>query len=224
MNLLRTVLALPVLLLAAAALPAPASAQFFLQNPVLATGPIRGDEPDMVVVLPNATTAEQRAGMAWSLRAALNVAALQCSFEPTLLTVPNYNAMLADHQAELKSSFDTLARYFERTAKTKKAGQSALDRFGTRIYSSFSTVAAQYNFCQAASAVGYEAITAKRGSLSDVAANNLRMLRSSLVPRGEQRFAGRTSIQIDVPMPNFDPRCWRRDRYDAARCPMIYTG
>lgn len=224
MNLLRIVPALIVLLSVSLAGPTPAKAQFFLQNPVMATGPVRGDEAGIVIVLPNATPAEQRAGMAWSLRAALNVAALQCGFEPTLLSVPYYNAVLSDHQAELKSSFDTLARYFERTAATKKAGQQALDRFGTKIYSSFSTVAAQYVFCQTAAAVGYEAITAKRGEFATVAVNNLRALRSSLVPRGEQRFAGRTSIPVDMPMFNFDPRCWKRDRYDAQRCPLLYTG
>lgn len=226
MSVLRILLApaLFLLTIAGALAPAPAAAQFFLQNPVMATGPVRGDEPDMVIVLPNATTAEMRAGMAWSLRAALNVAALQCSFEPTLLTVPNYNAVLTDHQAELKASFDTLTKYFLRTAANKKAGQAALDRFGTKIYSSFSTVAAQYIFCQTAASIGYEAITAKRGEFASVAVNNLRALRSSLVPRGEQRFAGRVSIQIDVPMPNFNPACWRRDRYDAQRCPLIYTG
>ena len=31
--------------------------------------------------------------MVWNLRAALNVAALQCQFGPTLLTLPNYNAI-----------------------------------------------------------------------------------------------------------------------------------
>jgi len=223
MNVLRCLSAL--LAVAAAAIgSAPANAQFFLQNPVMETGAVRGDEPGVVIVLPNATADEMRAGLAWSLRAALNVAALQCSFEPTLLTVPNYNAVLEDHKAELKASFDTLAKYFERTAGTKKAGQAALDRFGTKIYSSFSTVAAQYVFCQTASTIGYEALSAKRGELGSVAINNMRALRSSLIPRGEQRFAGRVSFAVDVPMPSFDPKCWRRNRYDSQRCPFVYSG
>ncbi len=222
MKLLRGVIGLLAMIGAIGA--SPASAQFFLQNPVMATGPVRGDEQGMVIVLPNATEAEMRAGLAWSLRAALNVAALQCDFEPTLLTVPNYNAVLEDHQAELKTSFDTLTRYFERTASSKKAGQASLDRFGTKIYSSFSTVGAQYIFCQTASAIGYEALSAKRGQFGTVAINNMRALRSSLVPRGEQRFAGRVSIQVDVAMPSFDPKCWKRDQYDSKRCPFVYSG
>ncbi len=222
MTFLRCVIALLSMIGAVGA--APASAQFFLQNPVMETGAVRGDEPGLVIVLPDASAAEMRAGLAWSLRAALNVAALQCSFEPTLLTVPNYNALLKDHQAELKASFDTLTKYFERTAKNKKAGQAALDRFGTKIYSSFSTVAAQYIFCQTASTIGYQALLAKRGELGNVAIDNMRALRSSLIARGEQRFAGRTSIQVDVAMPSFDPKCWRRDRYDSQRCPFVYSG
>src|SRR3546814_4087726 len=68
--------------------------------------------------------------MVWTLRAAMNVAALQCEFEPTLLTRTNYNAMLKDHKAELAASIDTLLAYFVRTnGKNKRQGQSALDHF-----------------------------------------------------------------------------------------------
>ena len=45
---------------------------------------------------PARRAAEQRAALVWNMRAALNVAALQCQFEPTLLTVPNYKRMLRD--------------------------------------------------------------------------------------------------------------------------------
>ena len=132
--------------------------------------------------------AEVRAGLVWNLRAALNVAALQCDFAPMLLTVDHYNAMIKDHSAELKAAFDTLNAYFVRTAKTKAAGQTAFDRFGTRTYSAFATVAAQYGFCQTASKVGTEAIFAPRGHLGDVAVNYMREMRNSLVPYGEQQF------------------------------------
>src|SRR3546814_1768082 len=75
--------------------------------------------------------------MVWTLRAAMNVAALQCEFEPTLLTRTNYNAMLKDHKAELAASIDTLLAYFVRTnGKNKRQGHSALDHFSTVIYSS----------------------------------------------------------------------------------------
>src|SRR3546814_19398073 len=79
----------------------------------------------------------------------MNGAALQCEFEPTLLTRTNYNAMLKDHKAELAASIDTLLAYFVRTnGKNKSQGQSALDHFSTVIYSSLPTVPAQYIFCK----------------------------------------------------------------------------
>jgi hypothetical protein len=43
------------------------------------------------VKIENATPTEQEAHALWSLRAALNVAALQCQFSPFLATVRNYN-------------------------------------------------------------------------------------------------------------------------------------
>jgi len=204
-------------------LSAPASAQFYFQNPVITGEPVIGNEPGIAIPLPGASPAELRAGLGWSLRAALNLAALQCQFEPTLLTVPNYNAVLLNHSAELKASFDTLGKYFARTAKTRAAGQGALDRFGTRVYSSFSVVAAQFDFCLTASEIGYEALIAKRGEFSTLSMNRMRQMRNALVPRGEQRFPGRVSVQIDVPMPRFDPGCWdRRNRYNFQRCGVVY--
>ncbi|MDD1451225.1 hypothetical protein NHF48_009950 [Sphingomonas sp. H160509] len=131
-----------------------------------------------------------RAALVWHMRAALNVAALQCQFEPTLLTVPNYNSILADHGEELKGAFDTLTKYFVRVNKAAgpKAGQTALDQFGTRTYSSFATVAAQYGFCQTAGSIGRDAVFAPRGHFADVALARSRELRNSLIPWGEQRF------------------------------------
>ena len=90
---------------------APASAQFYLRSHDFTGAPVTGQESDIGIPLPGATEAERKAGLVWNMRAALNVAALQCQFEPTLLSVENYNAMLRDHEVELKNSFDTLAKY-----------------------------------------------------------------------------------------------------------------
>src|SRR3546814_21065606 len=70
------------------------------------------------------------------MRAGLNVAALQCQFEPTLLTLSNYNAMIAHHDDELANAFSTLTSYFKRVEG--KRGQNALDQYGTRIYLGYS--------------------------------------------------------------------------------------
>jgi hypothetical protein len=195
----------------------PASAQFFLKSYDFRGAPVTGTETDIGLAMPGATPDEIKAGMLWNLRAALNVAALQCDFEPMLMTVGNYNAMLKDHQAELKGSFDTLNAYFTRTNKAKNAGQTALDRFGTRTYAAFATVNAQLGFCQVASHIGREAIFAPRGQLATVAFTYMRELRNSLVPYGEQQFP-RAFPRSYLLMPSFDEKCWKKGKYLAAKC------
>lgn len=195
----------------------PASAQFFMKSYDFKGAPVVGTEPEIKLAMPDATPGEIKAGLVWNLRAALNVAALQCQFEPMLLTADNYNAMLRDHSAELKSSLDTLSAYFARVNKTKKIGQGALDRYNTRLYSDFATVNAQRGFCQAASHVGREAIFAPRGQLSQVAIDHLRELRNSLVPYGEQQFP-RAFPSTYLVMPSFDAKCWKKGKYLAAKC------
>lgn len=208
---------------AAALVASPASAQFYFQGPNLAGQPVTGQEPG--IALPNATAAENKAALVWSLRAALNVAALQCDFAPSLLTVNNYNAMIGDHKAELKAAFETIGRYFVRVGKSKAAGQTALDQYGTRIYSEFSTVAGQFTFCQTAHSVGRDAIFAPRGQLVEVAEQRMRELRNSLLPSGEQRFPG---FEVRTArfgwLPNPDKRCWKRDEWLAERCGSPYSG
>ncbi len=200
------------------ALAPPASAQFFFQSHDMTAPPIEGDEPGQLA-LPGATPAEVRANLVWNLRSALNVAALQCQFEPTLLNVENYNVMINNHKDELKVAFDTLVKYFNRTNKTPKAGQAALDRFGTRTYSSFTTVGAQYGFCQTAAQIGTNAAYAKRGELYKVAINDMGTLRNSLTPWGEQRFARRPRIETRVSVPRFDAMCWGKNgEWNERRC------
>lgn len=198
------------------AVPGPASAQFFFRAPDLRDETARGDEPGLGIALPGATEAENQASLVWNLRAALNVAALQCDFAPTLLTTRNYNAILKDHQVELKKSFDTLTKYFVRMKKNnKKAGQDALDQFGTRVYSSYSTVGGQYTFCLAAHSISRDAIFANRGGLLALGQARIRELRKSLMTAGEQRFAGydyrRGWLGL---LPSTDKRCWKGNSWN----------
>lgn len=208
MFVLRFVAALGVATMGLAA-ATPASAQFFLRSHDFTGAPVTGSESDLVVSFPGATASEQRAALVWNMRAALNVAALQCQFEPTLHTVTNYNALLTDHKEELKGAFDTVTKYFARTNKTAKAGQTALDQFGTRTYSSYATVAAQFGFCQTAASIGRDAIFAPRGGFGDLAVARTRELRNSLIPYGEQglpRYIGRDYATY----PMLDDKCWNK--------------
>ncbi|MEG3088120.1 hypothetical protein [Sphingomonas sp. PB4P5] len=217
MTVLRTLLAATIA--ASALAPLPAAAQFYMKSYDFRGTTVRGDENGLGVDLPGATEAELTAGLVWSLRAALNIAALQCQFEPTLLTVPQYNMVMRDHAGELKTSYDTLTKYFARLNKAPRAAQTALDQFGTRVYGSFSTAGAQYGFCQTASNVGRAAIFAKRGALHFIAKDRLREMRNSLVPYGEQRFA--RGIGFDdrrVLLPRFDKICWKKSEWNPSKC------
>lgn len=199
----------------------PASAQFFFQSKNLTGQPVRGDEPGIIASpMPGATPEELRAGLVWTMRAGLNVAALQCQFEPSLNTVRNYNALLLDHRDELKSSFDTLTKYFTRVAPTKAAGQTALDQFGTRTYSSFATVGAQRGFCQAANAIGRDANFAPRGYFGEFSVERIQELRNSLTPFGEQLFPYYAANKyFAVARPSLDAICWnKKGVWQAKKC------
>lgn len=198
----------------------PAAAQFFFKSPEMASERITAMDARLGEMLPDATLAEQQAAMVWHLRAALNVAALQCGFEPTLLTLPSYNALLSNHKDELASSFNTLTNYFMRTAKTKKLGQNALDQYGTRVYSGYSTVNAQLTFCQTAGRIGRAALFAPRGGLNELAQARLIELRSSLKLAGEQQFARRVAPTPSA-LPSMAKQCWKGDTYQANKCGML---
>ncbi|WP_353203121.1 hypothetical protein [Sphingomonas sp.] len=216
MTVLRTLAVTAAL--SAAAFATPASAQFFFQPHDMSGPPIRGDEPGLPT-LPGANADEVRANLVWNLRSALNVAALQCQFEPTLLTVENYNVALANHKDEFKKSFDTLVKYFNRTAKGVKPGQTAMDRYGTRTYSAFTTVGAQYGFCQTAAQVAAAAAYAPRGTVYKVAADNMSAMRNALVPWGEERFSRYVRIDTRTWLPRLDDVCWnRRDQWQDRKC------
>jgi hypothetical protein len=191
----------------------PAAAQLFWQPPDFRGTPILAGEPGIGVALPGATPEEERAGWAWQLRAGLNVMALQCQFDRTLLTENTYNAVLTNHKSELETSFAKIAAYFKRVNKTPKAGQDALDRYGTKTYLGMSTVRGQLGFCQTGASIAHAAIFAPRGSFTTLAVERLRELRNSLLPAGEQQF--RYPIpRVSVGMPFFEDRCWdKRGKY-----------
>jgi|UniRef100_UPI0035C96D51 hypothetical protein len=222
MTVLRKLLAITAI--AGAALAAtPVSAQFYFKSHDFSGPPIRGDEPGLPT-LPGATDEEVRANLVWNLRSALNVAALQCQFEPTLLTVENYNVALYNHKDEFKKSFDTIVKYFARTAKGVKPGQTAMDRYGTRTYSAFTTVGAQYGFCQTAAIVAADAAYAPRGELYKVAINDMSALRNALVPWGEERFPRRVYIDTRLSLPRLDNACWSgRGEWNARKCGPFTT-
>lgn len=133
------------------------------------------------VVMREMTPDEERAHQVWSLRAALNVAALQCQFSPFLRTVKNYNHMLPHHAGELAAALKTINRHFVRHDGAKAARQT-FDQYTTRTYNSFSTLEGQLGFCQKTSDIGWEALDAKKGEYADLAAARLPEIRQAMIP------------------------------------------
>jgi hypothetical protein len=189
----------------------PAAAQIFWQSPDFRGTPMVPGESNFGIPMPGATPAEEAAAIAWQLRSGLNVMALQCQFDKTLLAQDSYNGILVNHREELAKIYKTLNGYFVRTNKGAKAAQDALDRYGTKNYTSFSTVRAQFGYCQAASNIARATLFAPRGSFQTVAVERVRELRNALIPQGEQLF--RFGARIPITYPSFDKKCWNSKGY-----------
>lgn len=210
--------------LVAFALPQAVSAQIYYKAPNYAGPPVVGLEPGFDQPMPGATPKEIDAALIWNLRSALNIAALQCQFEPTLRTVENYNALIVHHKAELDTAYAALNAYYLRAKKSVKAGQAALDTFGTRTISAYSTVAGQLGFCETSGRVGREALFTPKGGFLKLANGRLREIRNSLKPGGEQFFPSTMYTRMQrTQLPDLDPKCWGKKGYDT-RCGWIYGG
>jgi hypothetical protein len=202
------------------AVPAAAPAQLFVTDPVFATGPIEGNDPLVGLLLPGATPAEYRAHLLWNLRSGLNVAALQCQFSPFLRTVDSYNTLINQHARELGVAYTALQGYFRRAGARAPGGN--FDRYSTMTYNNFSTLQAQYAFCQTAARIGKEALVARRGELGNLAAMRMRELRNSLVPTRDYYAFDRQPIRLSpiVMGPPQRPDCSQlrgRDRRECER-------
>jgi hypothetical protein len=211
---------------AAAALAAPqaATAQLFLHQPDFKPSPIAGSDPLVGLPVPGATAAEYRSHLLWNLRSGLNVAALQCQFSPYLRAVPNYNAFLAHHSAELATAYTTLNGYFKRVHGAK--GQKLFDDYSTMTYNNFSTLQAQTGFCQTATNIAKTALSIPKGQLFTLAEARMRELRNSLVPAYDRPGGSFNPYMISVSgrMPPLDNACWTKKNVLKPRCLGLYTG
>lgn len=206
-------LALVSVLTCAAA--SPSHAYLYWVKPDFTGMAVTGNEPGIVVPLSDAKPNEVQANLVWSLRAALNVAALQCQFSPPLMTVRNYNTLLTQHGLEFASAYKTLGNHFKRTEK--KSWQRAFDQHTTRTYNGFSTMHAQLGFCETAGKIGRLALAARKGELYEIAARYMKEIRNSLVPKGDQLFASRTALP-PMTLPPLDDRCWDRKGTIKSKC------
>ncbi len=131
---------------------------------------------------------ETAAHKIWSVRAALNVAALQCQFSPFLGSVRTYNQFLQHHDSELKNAHDLLMTRFRKDHGARQ-GMQLFDRYLTRTYNGFSALDAQRSFCNAAAQVGRQALFLRKGQFQTFADTALSTLRHSLTVPGDQLTA-----------------------------------
>lgn len=195
-----------------------AQAQLFVHDPDFHPGPIQGSDPLVGLPIPGATQEEYAAHLLWNLRAGLNVAALQCQFSPYLRTVGNYNGILAHHAKELSRAYTTIGNYFKRTYGAAK-GQLLFDDYSTKTYNGFSTLQAQYGFCQVASDIAKEALARPKGQLYLTAQSRVRELRNSLVPAYDQ-IPRRYDIRLFAfpAFPPLDNNCYDKKNRLKKKC------
>lgn len=148
--------------------------------------------PNAVRLRPT-TPAEAEANAVWSVRAALNIAALQCQFSGFLATVRNYNDVLRQHSDELDRARITMVAHFRRYDATQ--AQNSFDRYTTQTYNSYSTLDAQYAFCERAALAGRLALTVRKGELGKRAAEIRDDVRASLIPVSHKSLL--VPVQID---------------------------
>lgn len=99
----------------------------------------------------------------WDMRAALNVAALQCQADAMLALPDRYNTFIRLHDDELKRVYTTLV--------SKRGGQAKFDRINTQTYNRFATIKQKALFCTKAADISIEAMNAAPNQLLDVARN-----------------------------------------------------
>jgi hypothetical protein len=124
------------------------------------------------------TETEAQANAIWNLRAALNIAALQCQYLPQLATVATYNSILRQHASELDAARRTMLAHFKRYDGAK--AQNSFDQYTTRTYNSYSTLDAQKAFCEASAKAGQEVITLPAGGLKEAAVRLVPEIRFAL--------------------------------------------
>jgi hypothetical protein len=202
--------------LVGSAVSSPAAAQIFFFPPEHQGQPVTGAEPGLFTpALVGGQPADIQANLIWNLRSSLNVAALNCQFWPSIMSVDNYNAILTHHADELNAAYEGLKAYFRRTAG--RNWQSAMDEYTTSMYQSYIRVGSQRSFCTAAAETARDALARPKGQLHLTAQARMRQMRNSLVSYADATMPYHQPVPLP-PMLWLDERCWRNSSYNTRRC------
>lgn len=156
---------------------------------------------DFGVNLRPMTTAETQANAIWNLRAALNIAALQCQYSPYLATVSLYNAIQKQDADEFDRAKSTMMGHFRRYGGGR--AETNFDQYTTKTYNAYSTLDAQLAFCDRAAIIGREVLAVRQGQLATIALDRVAQVRASLVRVKPLSFLGSVDLEPMI-LPSFD--------------------
>ena len=159
------------------------------------------------------TESEAAAHAVWSLRSALNVAALQCQFSPFLATVRTYNDLLKQHDKEFSGAYKAMEKHFLR--HDGSIGRRNFDSFTTRLYNSFSALDAQIGFCEASGTVGRAALAVRPGDIQRFAGDAVRRVRAAMVPVTDPY---RQVTYVSIVVPRIPDPCLDKKGRPVKRC------
>lgn len=144
----RISFAFPVAALAAALALLPGCSQPRPAPPALAEKPVIAPPlitPQQPVALSEIHRQAGDVERIWHLRAALNVAALQCVGSRQAELVKDYNLLLSRHKAVLAQAYSAKQERFQQLSG--KGWQKAMDRHMTQLYNHWAWPPAQQRFC-----------------------------------------------------------------------------
>ena len=110
----------------------------------------------------------------WNLRAALNVAALNCRDARYSSLISGYESYLNKHSRELSRTNTAVGREFR--AEHGRSYRNAQDSYMTQVYNYYASPPTLDNFCNAAVPVVAEAALVDRGGLEAYSAGGLAQL------------------------------------------------
>lgn len=113
------------------------------------------------------STREATAQRVLELQTMLNVAGLQCRYDPTLKVLDNYNQFIRNVRPQFLSQLKVLETRFKRTGG--RSWQNALDKHRTKLFNSYSTVNDQVPFCLKSAEILLQASVLPAGELSKFA-------------------------------------------------------
>lgn len=110
----------------------------------------------------------------WNLRAAFNVAALNCLRPQHALILDGYKAFLNNHKRELLATYKSVESEFK--AKHKSKGLFERDLYMTQVYNHFAFPPTLMEFCDGVLAMSAESATVKSDELDAFAARRMMLI------------------------------------------------